>query len=301
MSAQQPTADNDRPGEARDATLPLSSFCLSFRRRAPRPRLERRHRDQPGQGPGGRGHAGGRFRLSGVALRERQLHPHQRPRTWRLPAARRRTRTRIEVIAGKRHHRPQRLLDRRLHAVQATPTGRLHEHWDRKRHRSARPRRPSRCATGRSAISATTASTRRTAPAPTKSLLVTSCGADGIHVQNSAVANVRSWYNGDRGIWAFESLVRDSVAYYNKNQGILGTFARIADNQAGSNGTTGIEGSTCSATGNMRLRQPGRGDGVVGLWLGREHSALLLRDVRRPPQPATSRRLRTTATGVACP
>ena len=84
-----------------------------------------------------------------------------------------------------------------------------------------------------------------------ESLLVTSCGADGIHVQNSTVSRVRSWFNGDRGIWAFESTVADSVAYYNKNQGIVGTFARIANNQVGSNGTIGIEAGICSATGNM--------------------------------------------------
>lgn len=90
-----------------------------------------------------------------------------------------------------------------------------------------------------------------------ESLLVTSCGGDGIHVQNSTVSRVRSWFNGDRGIWAFESAVADSVAYYNKNQGIVGTFARIADNQAGSNGTTGIEGSVCSATGNMAYGNQG--------------------------------------------
>ncbi len=84
-----------------------------------------------------------------------------------------------------------------------------------------------------------------------ESLLVTSCGGDGFHVQNSTVSRVRSWFNGDRGIWAFESTVADSVAYYNKNQGIVGTFARIANNQAGVNGTIGIEAGTCSATGNM--------------------------------------------------
>lgn len=90
-----------------------------------------------------------------------------------------------------------------------------------------------------------------------ESLLVSSCGGDGIHVQNSVVSKVRSWFNGDRGIWAFESAVTDSVAYYNKNQGIVGIFARIANNQAGSNGTAGIEGGICSATGNMAYGNQG--------------------------------------------